>query len=72
MDENLTDLSKAASPSHTDVQNILNKISFVGNTQDKKRKVENSSEFDEQEPAKMIKTDTEYSELSTIELEITC
>ena len=51
------------------VQNILNKISFIGNTQDKKRKLENSSEFDEQEPAKIIKTDTEYPELSTIELE---
>ena len=39
-------------------------------TQDKKRKLENSSEFEEQEPAKIIKTDTEYPELSTIELEI--
>ena len=50
--ENLTDLPKEPSPSHTDVQNILDKISFVGSTQDKKRKLENSSEFDELEPAK--------------------
>ena len=69
MCENLTGLPKEPSPSHTDVQNILDKISFVGSTQDKKRKLENSSEFDELEPAKIIKTDTEYPELSTIELE---
>ena len=69
MYENLTDLTTEASPTNTDVQNILNKILFIGNTQDKKRKLKNSSEFEEQEPAKIIKTDTEYPELSTTELE---
>ena len=69
MCENLTDLTTDASPTHTAVQNILNKILFIGNTQDKKRKLKYSSEFKEQEPAKIIKTDTEYPELSTIELE---
>ena len=69
MCENLTDLPKEPSPSNTDVQNILDKISFIGITQDKKRRLENSSENDELEPAKSIKTDTEYPELSTIELE---
>ena len=69
MCENLTDLPKEASPTNTDVHNILDKIYFVERTQEKKRKLENSIGKDELEAAKIIKTDTEYPELTTIELE---
>ena len=38
--QNCTDLPKQPSSSNTDVNKILNKISFVGRTQDKKRRLE--------------------------------
>ena len=69
MCENMTDLQKEAPPSNTEVQNILDKIYFVEGTQEKKRKHENTMENDESEAAKIIKTDTDYPELTTIELE---
>ena len=69
MCENMTDLPKEAPPSNTEVQNILDKFYFVETTQEKKRKHENSMENDESEAVKIIKTDTDYPELTTIELE---
>ena len=67
--QNVTDLPKQPSPSQTDVSNILNKISFVGRRQDKKRRIENSMKNDESEAAKISKVNTDYPELTTIELE---
>ena len=65
----ITDLSKQPFSSHTDVNKILNKISFVGRSQDKKRRLENSMKNDELEAAKISKVNTDYPELTTIELE---
>ena len=67
--QNGTDLPKQPYSSNTDVNKILNKINFVGRTQDKKRKLENSMKSDELEPAKISKEDTDYPELTNIELE---
>ena len=47
LSQNCTDLPKQPYSSTTDVNKILNKINFVGRTQDKKRKLENSMKSDE-------------------------
>ena len=67
--QNCTDLPKQPYSSTTDVNKILNKINFVGRTQDKKRRLEKSMKSDESEPAKISKTNTDYPELTNIELE---
>ena len=67
--QNCTDLPKQPYSSTTDVNKILNKINFIGRTQDKKRRLEKSMKSDESEPAKISKTNTDYPELTNIELE---
>ena len=54
MSQNVTDLSKQPSSSQIDVNNILNKISFVGRRQDKKRRIKNSMK-NEQKLQKFLK-----------------